>query len=203
MESRSNQADRGMPSGRKWPYPRRVYVMRILWGLVWHTIWKLVWWRICFVRTGILRLFGAKVEPVGIAGSVWIEMPWDLEIGKRCVVGPRTQIYNLGGMSIGNYTVISQDVYFCGGTHDYTNPTYPLIRKRITVGSYVWIAAGAFIHPGVTIGDGAVVGARAVVTKDVPSWTVVAGNPAKIIKRRTLTGIHDDAPTLLAETQAP
>ena len=74
----------------------------------------------------------------------------------------------------------------CGGTHDHTDAAMPLVRKKIVIGSHVWIAAGAYIGPGVTIGDGAVVGARAVVVKDVPPWTIVAGNPAKVIKERVV-----------------
>jgi putative colanic acid biosynthesis acetyltransferase WcaF len=83
--------------------------------------------------------------------------------------------------------VVSQDVYFCGGTHDYTRPHYPLQRLAIRVEDDVWIGAGAFICPGARIGQGAVVGARAVVAKDVPPWKVVAGNPARVIKYRLLT----------------
>ena len=113
-------------------------------------------------------------------------MPWWLSIGDHCSLGPRVTLYNLGGVSIGNQTVLSQDVYVCGGTHDYTDPTYPLIRKKIVIGNQVWIGAGAFIGPGVTIGEGAVVGARAVVMKDVPPWTVVVGNPARVLKNRQL-----------------
>ena len=62
----------------------------------------------------------------------------------------------------------------------------PLVRKPVAIGHSVWIAAGAFVGPGVTVGDGAVVGARAVAVKDVPAWTVVAGNPARVVKSRTV-----------------
>ncbi|HEX2970863.1 MAG TPA: glycosyltransferase, partial [Tepidisphaeraceae bacterium] len=179
MESFRDRFGADTTDGERWPYPKHVYVMRLIWAIVWRTLWRVCWWRIPILRTTVLRLFGAKIGSVGMSGSTWIEMPWDLEIGENCIVGPRASLYNLGGLSIGDHTVISQDVYVCGGTHDYTDPTYPLIRLKTTIGSYVWIAAGAFIHPGVTIGDGAVIGARAVVTKDVPPWTVVSGHPAK------------------------
>lgn len=82
--------------------------------------------------------------------------------------------------------MISQDVYLCGGTHDYTSSSYPLVCRPIAVEADVWIAAGAFIGPGVRIGQGAVVGARAVVFRDVPPWSVVVGNPARVIKRRVI-----------------
>jgi putative colanic acid biosynthesis acetyltransferase WcaF len=191
MDRRQLGESRPTPDTRnvvQWPYPVRVYAARILWTIVWTTLWKICFKRLAILRTWILRAFGAKVSLVWMEGSVWIEMPWDLEIGQCCSFGARTHLYNLGGLKIGNHVVISQDVYLCGGTHDYTDPTYPLIRRKITVGDYVWIAAGAFIHPGVTIGEGAVVGARAVVTRDVQPWTVVAGNPARVIKKREMKG---------------
>src|SRR5204863_7653015 len=95
-------------------------------------------------------------------------------------------------VSIADHSVISQDAYLCAGTHDYTQPTLPLLRPPITIGHGVWIAAGAFIGPDVTIGDNSVVGARAVVMKDVPPGVVVAGNPARVIKQRLGASSTDD-----------
>lgn len=173
----------------RWPYPTWVYVVRVFWYLVWTTVWKVCWRRWPLLRSLVLRVFGAKTGLHSeIAGSVWIEMPWDVELGEHVSIGPRTHLYNLGGVKIGSHTVLSQDVYVCGGTHDFTDPSYPLLRQKVTIGNYVWIAAGAFIAPGITIGDGAVVGARAVVVKDVEPWTVVAGHPAKFIKKREMKG---------------
>lgn len=62
----------------------------------------------------------------------------------------------------------------------------PLVYSPITIGAQAWVAAGCFIAPGVSVGEGAVVGAYSVVTKDVPAWTVVAGNPARFIRMRQL-----------------
>jgi putative colanic acid biosynthesis acetyltransferase WcaF len=171
-----------------WPYTRREYVMRALWIIVHGTLWKLAWKRIPWLRSTILRLFGARFasSTAVMASSCWIELPWHLDFGRHVCLGPRVTLYNLGGVRIGDNSVLSQDVYVCGGTHDYTDSTYPLLRMKITIGHSVWIGAGAFISPGVEIGDGAVVGARAVVTKDVEPWTVVAGNPAKFLRKREL-----------------
>jgi len=171
----------------RWPYPLREYVLRVLWNIVYWTIWQVCWVRMRCLRCLLLRLFGAKVSlTVGIARSARIIRPWDLSIGSHCAVGPRAHLYNLGHLSIGHHCVISQDAYICGGTHDYTDPTYPLLRKPITIEDYVWVAAGAFVHPGVRIGEGAVVGARAVVLRDVPPWTIVAGDPAVPVKTREM-----------------
>lgn len=108
------------------------------------------------------------------------------------MLGERVTIYNLGPVTIGDETVLSQGVYVCAGTHDYTSRYMTLLRPPITIGNNVWICAGAFIGPGVKIGDGAVVGARAVVAKDVAPWTVVAGNPARFIKQRHLKPEQED-----------
>jgi len=173
--------------GDKWPYPWYEYVLRVIWSAVWLTIWQLCWKRIPLLRTTILRLFGARMgRSSQIAASVQILRPWDLRVGDGCVIGPRVHLYNLAEMVIGNDVMISQDAYICGGTHDYTDPTLPLVRRKVVIGDYAWIAAGAFIGPGITIGEGAVVGARAVVTRDVEPWTIVAGNPARVIRRRQM-----------------
>jgi putative colanic acid biosynthesis acetyltransferase WcaF len=176
-----------LSEGERWPYPRHEYVLRLLWAILWQTIWQVCWRRIPSLRTMILRLVGTKIRTiVDIAGSARVTRPWDMTVGTGCSIGPRVHLYNLGGLEIGEQVVISQDAFLCGGTHDYTDPRFPLLRKKIVIGDYVWIAAGAFIGPGVTIGEGAVVGARAVVMKDVPPWTVVAGNPAVVVKQRVI-----------------
>lgn len=170
-----------------WPYPIHDYALRFLWAVTKYTVWRICWHRFSNLRMIILKLFGTKVFLDSMAFSTTdILRPWDIKLGNRVSLGPRTRLYNLGYIEIGNDTIISQDVYICGGTHDHTNPILKLQKKDIRIGSNVWICAGAFIGPGVTIGDGAVVGARAVVTKDVESWVIVAGNPAKFIKYRKL-----------------
>lgn len=121
-----------------------------------------------------------------ISESVRIQFPWWLTIGEHVAIGPGVNFYNLGGIEVGHRVVISQDAYLCGGTHDYKLPTYPLVRLPIVIEDDVWIGAGAFIGPGVKVGRGSVVGARAVVTRDVPPWKVVVGNPARVIKDRVM-----------------
>jgi putative colanic acid biosynthesis acetyltransferase WcaF len=171
-----------------WPYPKRDYFLRVLWTIVYYTLWQVAWHRIYFLRAAILKLFGANVTWKMVAfNSTRVLRPWDLKLGNYVTLGPRVRIYNLNRIEIAENTVISQDVYLCGGTHDYTLPSLPLLRKDIIIGNSVWIAAGAFIGPGITIGEGSVVGARSVVLKDVEPWTIVGGNPAKFIKKRKLT----------------
>jgi putative colanic acid biosynthesis acetyltransferase WcaF len=138
-------------------------------------------------RRMILRLFGARVgKQVHIYNSAKIYFPWNFSIGDWSAIGEKALIYNLGPVSIGSEVTVSQRVHLCAGTHDYTDPSMPLLKPAIVVKDKVWICADAFIGPGVTIGDGAVVGAASVVTHNVPEWKVVAGNPAKVIKDRVL-----------------
>ncbi|OGV60810.1 MAG: hypothetical protein A2498_16860 [Lentisphaerae bacterium RIFOXYC12_FULL_60_16] len=174
-------------SGNRFPYPLWEYPARFLWRMVCLVIWPLAWRRLYVLRPLLLRCFGARVSLfVDIHRTVRIERPWALQIGRSVTLGRGVTLYNLGGLSVGENTLLSQDVYVCGGTHEYADPSLPLVTQPVTIGSKVWICAGAFIGPGVTIGDGAVIGARAVVMKDVEPWTVVAGNPAKFVKRREL-----------------
>lgn len=136
-------------------------------------------------RKQLLRLFGARLgNHSGTRASAKIVHPWLLTMGDYSIIAERVRVYNLGQIVIGDHSVISQDVTLCAGTHDYTDPALPLLRPEIRIGNGVWVCAEAFIGPGVTIGDNAVVGARAVVTKDVPPGMVVAGNPARVIKPR-------------------
>jgi len=177
-----------------WPYPFMNYVKRIVWFLLYNTVWKLGWKRIRCLRAGMLRAIGADVRlDLEVNGSARFMFPWLMKIGARCAIGPRVDIYNLGGIEMGNDVVLSQDVYLCGGTHDYTRNDYPLLRKKITIGNGVWVCAGAFIGPGVTIGEGAVIGARAVVMKDVEPWVIVSGNPAVVVKQRIMRDVSDPA----------
>lgn len=138
-------------------------------------------------RRMLLRCFGAKVGyHVNIYNSAIIYYPWNLVIGDWSAVGEDALIYNLGLVTVGEKVTISHRAHLCAGTHDYTRPDLPLLKPPIVIENQVWICADAFVGPGVTVGEGAVVGARAVVTKDVEPWTVVAGNPARFLKKREL-----------------
>lgn len=139
------------------------------------------------LRVALLRLFGARIgKNVLICGGVRVHVPWNLELGDFVALGDKVEIYNLAPVRIGAHSVISQHVYLCASSHDYSRTDFPLYSKPISIGAQAWVAAGAFVSPGVTIGEGSVVGARSVVLRDVPPWTVAAGNPCKAIKPREL-----------------
>jgi len=139
-------------------------------------------------RRFVLRLFGAEVgDHVHVYNSATVYFPWNLRIGDWSAIGEGALIYNLGPITIGEQVTISQRAHLCAGTHDYADPRMPLQKPPIVVEDQAWVCADAFVGPGVTVKEGAVVGARAVVVKDVAPWAVVAGNPAHIIKNRSLS----------------
>ena len=95
--------------------------------------------------------------------------------------------YNVAPVTLGARALVSQRSFLCSATHDYHRREFPLVAREIVIEAGAWVAAEAFIGPGVTVGAGAVVGARACVTRDVAPWTVVAGNPARVVKQRQRT----------------
>lgn len=136
-------------------------------------------------RSFLLRLFGAKIgRGVHVYPTVSIWAPWRLEIGDETGVGDHAILYSQAEICIGRRSVISQGAHLCAGTHDYTQPGFSLITRPITIGDHVWVAAEAFVHPGVTIPNGTVVAARSVVLKDLPEWMVCSGFPCVPLKER-------------------
>lgn len=135
-------------------------------------------------RAFLLRCFGAKVgRGVHIYPNVEIWAPWNLELSDECGIANKAILYSQDKIFIGRRAVISQGAHLVTGTHDYTKPGFPLITFPIIIGDNSWIAAEAFIHPGITINEGCIIGARAVVTRDMPPWMICAGNPCKPIKK--------------------
>lgn len=169
-------------------YSKSELFRRVLWGLT-IPLFRFSPRTFFGWRRFLLRLFGANIgEQVHIYNSACIYIPWNLEIGSQSSIGEQAYIYNLGRITIGNKTTISHRAHLCAGTHDFTNSTLPLIKLPIFISDQVWLCADSFISPGITVGEGAIVGARAVVTKDVAPWSIVAGNPAVTIKERKMKG---------------
>ncbi len=170
------------------PYTRREYLGRYTWRMVEKVFFRFPWPRRMRVQRWLLRKFGAT-QNGHVDRTVRVWHPWLLEVSSLTVLSERVTVYNLAPVRIKHQTVVSQDVFFCAGTHDYRDPTLPLVRDEraaISVGAGVWICAGAFIGPGVSIGDNSIVAARSVVVKDVPPNVIVGGNPAKVIGPRPM-----------------
>ncbi len=143
------------------------------------------------IRQALLIMFGAEVGKNSlICRGVVVYAPWNLKIREMVCIGPYVELYNKDRIEIGSGVVISQCSYLCTASHDISSSKMALITAPIVVDDNVWIAAKASVLPGVFISEGAVVGACAVVAKDVPAWSVVVGNPAKVVKKRELKGDH-------------
>jgi putative colanic acid biosynthesis acetyltransferase WcaF len=139
------------------------------------------------VRSVLLRLFGARVgRHVRVARTARIQFPWNVSIGDASSIGDGARVYSLGPVAIGRKATISQGAHLCAGTHEISDPAMRLLKPPIRIGDQAWVCADAFVGPGVTVGEGAVIGARAVAVRDVPPWTVAVGNPARVVKERRL-----------------
>jgi putative colanic acid biosynthesis acetyltransferase WcaF len=158
---------------------------RVLCGMAWLVLCRFTPPPLWGWRRAILRLFGAKVGAgVRLYGSTSIWLPANLELGQGVLLGRRVNCYNQGHIAIGAGTVISQDASLVASTHLVQDPAFPLVLRPIQIGRDVWVAAEAFVGPGVTVGDGAVLGARAVAMQDLKGWTYYSGNPATALKPR-------------------
>lgn len=167
---------------------RKHQLIRLLWMLVWGILayplprsmgsgWKRF----------LLRLFGAKIDETAVVySSAKIYYPPNLVMEQYACLASDVDCYNVDLVKIGANTTVSQGAYLCTASHDITNPLNPLITAPIVIEDRAWIGAKAYIGMGVTIMQGAVVGATASVYKNVEPWTVVGGNPAKFIKKRIL-----------------
>jgi putative colanic acid biosynthesis acetyltransferase WcaF len=162
-------------------------VARVLWNACWLLLIRFSPRPFHAWRAFILRLFGARLgRGVHIYPRAIIWAPWNLEVGDETGVADGAILYNQAPIRLGRRVVISQGAHLCTGTHDYEKPGFPLVARPISAGDHAWIAAEAFIHPGINIGEGAVVGARSVVTHDLPPWMVCAGHPCEPLKPRRL-----------------
>ena len=161
---------------------------RFLWNLIWLFLFRPFPGALFYSwRNFLLRLFGAKIGiRCRIRCTVKVWMPANLIIGDAVAIGQHVELYNVAPITIGDGVTVSQYSFLCTASHDIFSRQKTLICIPITLASFSWIAADAFIGMGVTIGEGAVVGARACVFRNVEPWTVVGGNPTKFIKKREI-----------------
>ena len=127
-------------------------------------------------------LMGQQVQLAGLRTSGAL-----VSIGEGSVINRGCLLYTTGGLRIGKQVSVSSGVWLVTGTHDITSPTFPATFHPITIDDYAWIGSRATIQAGTHIGEGAVVMAGAVVTRDVAPYTVVGGVPARPVTTRKLT----------------
>lgn len=160
-------------------------IARQIWMIVWFFLFRPSPRNFKGWRRFLLRLFGAQLgRNVRVCASCRIWAPWNLSVGDNSTMGDFVDCYSVAQVTLGANSIISQYTYICAATHDYGDSSFPLVPKPIFVGDDVWVAAGAYLSPGIRVNDGAIVGAKACVYKDVSANTVVGGNPAKYIKDR-------------------
>ena len=172
------------------PFSTKVKIKKKIWAITWAlTIsWLPRGGANGWIRM-IYRLFGAEIPNTsGVHPTAHIYMPWNLKMGPYSVIGSGAHILNAAPFAMGQNCVVSERAYICCASHNIYSNAHEQIHAPIVMGDRSWVAAEAFVGMGVTIGEGAVVGARAAVFKDVEPWTVVGGNPAKFIKKRVIEG---------------
>jgi putative colanic acid biosynthesis acetyltransferase WcaF len=138
-------------------------------------------------RCALLRLFGAKIgQGVCIKPGVRVKFPWRLTIGNHTWLGEGAWLDSLTNIDIGSNCCISQGAYLCTGSHDWSSRGFDLIVKPVKLSDHVWISAHTVVGPGVTAGEGAVLGLGSVATKDLAPWTIYGGVPAVAICPRSI-----------------
>jgi len=159
---------------------------RALWSVTWTLL--AAWTPSPFTpwRRALLRLFGARLSATSIVrSSAKIWWPANLTMGEHASLGPGVLCYNVAPVVLGAGAIVSQRAHLCTAGHDVDDAGFPLVTRPISVGSRAWIAAEAFVGPGVTVGEGAVLGARGVAARDLAAHTIYAGNPARPLRLRS------------------
>ncbi|WP_081740968.1 acyltransferase [Hyphomicrobium sp. 802] len=142
-------------------------------------------WTPYSIKHGFLRKFcGVKIGKKSSICAYCFITGYKIEIGENTAINRFTYLDGRVPLKIGNNVNISHYVIIQTLTHDPQNPDFVCLEKPVRIEDHVWLGTRAIICPGVTIGEGAVVAAGAVVTRDVPPYTIVAGNPARAIKER-------------------
>jgi putative colanic acid biosynthesis acetyltransferase WcaF len=185
-----NAAEHIAPETAADPYLRPAFsfgnrLRRFVWNLCWAILFRFSPRSLFVWRAMLLSLFGAKLGPgCKFYPSARVWAPWNLVCADLVAVGDGAEIYNPAPLRIGSHAILSQDSYICGATHDFDDPSFPLLAYTMEIGAYAWVAARACVAPGVKIGEGAVLGLASVATRDLEPCGVYGGSPAVKLKQR-------------------
>lgn len=158
-----------------------------LWLLVRLGLFELCPFGLYAVKVACLRAFGAKIgRGLVIKPGVKITFPWKLEIGDHVWLGEDCWLLNLDRITLGSHVCISQRAMLCTGSHNYSSPTFDLVVKPLRVGDGAWIAAQAWVGPGVAVGEHALLSAGSVTTRDLEPRGIYQGNPAVKVRQREI-----------------
>ncbi len=168
-------------------YPGRPWMIRVIWFLIGLPLLRCSILPSSRFRRALLHLFGADVgEGSVMKPGFRVKYPWHLKAGNNCWFGEDSWIDNLAPVVIGNNVCISQGAYLGTGNHDWSDPSFGLIVRPIRIHDGAWVGARSSVAPGIVIGECAVVGLGAVVTKNIPSFEIHAGNPATFTRVRNI-----------------
>lgn len=160
---------------------------RVVWGLAWLVLARWTSPPMHGWRRLVLKAFGAQVgRGARVHASVRIWLPANLELGDLCLIGPGVILYNQGRITIGSRAVISQRSHICASSHDVNDPHFQLVLRPVTIGAQAWVAAEAFVGPGVSMGDRSVLAARGALFRSIEADAIYSGNPASFLKWRAL-----------------
>ena len=163
-----------------------------------NRIYRLIWRFVAFflaltparlgwpLRKWVLVLFGAKIGQSWVHSSVKIWAPSRLRIGDHSYIDSGVYLYNPWEIEIGDRVIISFDSLICTPSHDFRQPSMPLVGQPIRMGNDIWIAARCIVGPGVELFDGTVLGAGSTIFKKSEPWAVYVGNPAMKVAGRII-----------------
>lgn len=136
------------------------------------------------IRLILLKLSGMKIGKAHLYNRFHIRQPNKIIVGDGTVIGHKVTLDGRFGLEIGKSVNISSEAMIWTMQHDYNDPKFGIKGGRVVIEDYAWISTRAIILPNIKIGKGSVVAAGSVVTKNIEPFTVVAGNPAKVIAQR-------------------
>lgn len=193
LDARKHDPAQGGPS-----FTLRNRLYRMIWASIWLLLASWTPPALHGWRRMLLRLFGANIAGTAfVYPSARIWSPANLEVGHFACIGPGVTVYSMAKISFAPYSLASQGAYICAGTHDIEDVYFQLQARPIVIGYRAWIAAQAFVGPGVTVGDGAVLGARSCAFRNLEPWTVYVGSPARALKQRKVR-FPDDAKKIVS-----
>ena len=160
-------------------------IARGLWQVVYVVLFRTSPRPLHAWRALLLRIFGARIgKHAHIYPRARIWAPWNLRTEDVVAIADDAVVYNPAPITLGTHSVISEQAYLCGASHDYRDPEFPMISAPIVIERYAWICARASVQMGITVREGAILGLGAVATSDLDPWSVYVGVPARRLKAR-------------------
>jgi len=180
--------DEPLQPERASPHSTGNKLARLAWGVVQTLLFRPSPRNLHRWRNLLLRMFGARIDPTSrVYPRARIWAPWNLVMGRGACISDDVDVYCVATITLGEFSTVSQYCYLCAASHNFEDVSQPLTTAPIVIGRRAWLAADVFVAPGVTVGEGAVVGARSSVFNILPAWTVSYGNPARPQRKRRIT----------------